>query len=119
MAEKAYVDQPTSDIEPLNPPHRLLMAPGPTNVDPRVLTAMSKPTVGQFDPYMFKAMGEVQKMLRTIFKTDNERTMVVDGIALRHRSGVRIGDRTGRPGAGLLRGALRHAAQGDCGALRR
>ncbi|WP_171002738.1 pyridoxal-phosphate-dependent aminotransferase family protein [Bifidobacterium moukalabense] len=79
MAEKAYADQPTSDIEPLNPPHRLLMAPGPTNVDPRVLTAMSKPTVGQFDPYMFKAMGEVQKMLRTIFKTGNERTMVVDG----------------------------------------
>ncbi len=79
MAEKAYADQPTSGIEPLDPPHRLLMAPGPTNVDPRVLAAMSKPTVGQFDPYMFKAMDEVQSMLRTIFKTRNKQTMVVDG----------------------------------------
>ena len=79
MAEKAYADQPTSGIEPLDPPHRLLMAPGPTNVDPRVLAAMSKPTVGQFDPYMFKAMDEVQSMLRTIFKTHNKQTMVVDG----------------------------------------
>ncbi|KAE8129558.1 MULTISPECIES: pyridoxal-phosphate-dependent aminotransferase family protein [Bifidobacterium] len=66
-------------IAPLNPPHRLLMAPGPVNVDPRVLQAMSKPTVGQFDPYMFKVMGEVQEMLRTIFKTENKQTMVVDG----------------------------------------
>lgn len=66
-------------IEPLDPPHRLLMAPGPTNVDPRVLAAMSKPTIGQFDPYMFRVMDEVQAMLRTIFKTGNEQTMVVDG----------------------------------------
>lgn len=69
----------TSAIKPINPPHRLLMAPGPVNVDPRVLTAMSKPTVGQFDPYMFKVMDEVQTMFRTIFKTDNQQTMVVDG----------------------------------------
>lgn len=66
-------------IEPLNPPHRLLMAPGPVNVDPRVLAAMSKPTVGQFDPYMFRVMDEVQRMLRVVFKTRNRRTMVVDG----------------------------------------
>ena len=39
-------------IEPLDPPHRLLMAPGPTNVDPRVLAAMSKPTVGQFADFL-------------------------------------------------------------------
>ncbi|HAK72183.1 pyridoxal-phosphate-dependent aminotransferase family protein [Bifidobacterium sp. UBA6881] len=72
------MEQNTS-FKPVNPPHRLLMAPGPTNVDPRVLAAMSKPTVGQFDPYMFKIMGEVQSMLRIIFKTSNTQTMVVDG----------------------------------------
>lgn len=66
-------------IEPVDPPHRLLMAPGPVNVDPRVLSAMAKPTVGQFEPYMFRVMAEVQSMYRVIFKTDNERTMVVDG----------------------------------------
>ncbi|MCI1832009.1 MAG: alanine--glyoxylate aminotransferase family protein [Bifidobacterium sp.] len=68
-----------SAIEPLNPPHRLLMAPGPVNVDPRVLSAMAKPTVGQFDPYMFTVMEDVQRMFRIIFKTGNEQTMVVDG----------------------------------------
>ena len=79
MATTAYPMQTTPRIDPLVPPHRLLMAPGPTNVDPRVLAAMSKPTVGQFDPYMFKAMDEVQTMLRSIFKTNNTQTMVVDG----------------------------------------
>ncbi len=69
----------TLPVEPLNPPHRLLMAPGPVNVDPRVLAAMSKPTVGQFDPYMFRVMREVQDMLRVAFKTRNRQTMVVDG----------------------------------------
>lgn len=79
MATTAYPMQTTPRIDLLDPPHRLLMAPGPTNVDPRVLAAMSKPTVGQFDPYMFKAMDEVQTMLRSIFKTNNTQTMVVDG----------------------------------------
>lgn len=79
MATTAYPMQTTPRIDPLDPPHRLLMTPGPTNVDPRVLAAMSKPTVGQFDPYMFKAMDEVQTMLRSIFKTNNTQTMVVDG----------------------------------------
>lgn len=73
------VDAQAMQVEALNPPHRLLMAPGPVNVDPRVLSAMSQPTVGQFDPYMFKVMGEVQLMLRSIFKTSNEQTFVVDG----------------------------------------
>lgn len=41
-------------ISRINPPHRLLMAPGPTTVDPRILSAMALPTVGQFDPYMLK-----------------------------------------------------------------
>ena len=68
-----------ANIKPLNPPHRLLMAPGPINVDPRVLAAMAKPTVGQFDPYMFEAMAQVQEMFRTIFKTHNTQTMVIDG----------------------------------------
>ena len=68
-----------ANIKPLNPPHRLLMAPGPVNVDPRVLAAMAKPTVGQFDPYMFDVMTQVQELFRTIFKTHNNQTMVVDG----------------------------------------
>ena len=72
-------NQSAKAIRPLNPPHRLLMAPGPVNVDPRVLAAMAKPTIGQFDPYMFQAMGEVQELFRAIFKTSNQQTLVVDG----------------------------------------
>ncbi len=66
-------------ISRINPPHRLLMAPGPTTVDPRILSAMSLPTVGQFDPYMLKIMGEVQEMLRYAFKAPGYEALMVDG----------------------------------------
>lgn len=66
-------------IERLNPPRRLIMSPGPTTVDPRILTAMALPTVGQFDPYMLKIMGEVQAMLRYAMKSDYDTTLMVDG----------------------------------------
>lgn len=66
-------------IARINPPHRLLMAPGPTTVDPRILSAMAMPTVGQFDPYMLKIMGEVQEMLRYTFKAPGYEALMVDG----------------------------------------
>ena len=37
-------------FEPLSPPPRRLMGPGPVDVDPRVLQAMALPLLGQFDP---------------------------------------------------------------------
>ena len=37
-------------FEDLDPPKRLLMGPGPINAHPRVLAAMAKPLLGQFDP---------------------------------------------------------------------
>ena len=37
-------------FEELNPSPRLLMGPGPVDVDPLVLRAMSMPMLGQFDP---------------------------------------------------------------------
>lgn len=72
-------ERTAQQVEALNPPHRLLMSPGPVNVDPRVLSAMAQPTVGQFDPYMFTVMNDVQLMFRSIFKTTNTQTFVVDG----------------------------------------
>ncbi len=66
-------------IARINPPHRLLMAPGPTTVDPRILSAMALPTVGQFDPYMLKIMSEVQEMLRYTFKAPGYEALMVDG----------------------------------------
>ena len=39
-----------------HPPARILMGPGPSNADPRVLLAMAKPLVGHLDPEFIKIM---------------------------------------------------------------
>lgn len=61
----------------LNPPLRTLMGPGPSDVHPRVLEAMSKPTVGHLDPYYLQVMDGMQGMLRQLFRTENEMTMAI------------------------------------------
>ncbi len=64
---------------PLNPPVRVLMGPGPSDIHPRVLTAMSRPTVGHLDPYYLQLMTGMQGMLRELFCTKNEMTMAISG----------------------------------------
>jgi len=68
----------------LNPSPRLLMGPGPINVDPRVLRAMSMPLLGQFDPEFTAYMNETMVLYRQLFQTGN-RTFLVDGTA---RAGI-------------------------------
>ena len=65
----------------LNPPPRLLMGPGPINVDPRVLRAMAMPMLGQFDPAFTNYMNEVMVLLRQVFATANHWSLLVDGTA--------------------------------------
>lgn len=65
----------------LNPPPRLLMGPGPINVDPRVLRAMSMPMLGQFDPAFTTYMNEVMTLVRQVFVTQNHWSLLVDGTA--------------------------------------
>jgi (S)-ureidoglycine---glyoxylate transaminase len=72
-------------LEPFDPPHRLLMGPGPVNADPRVLRAMAAPLVGQFDPVMTAAMNRAMALYRRVFRTANQATFLVDGTA---RAGV-------------------------------
>lgn len=62
---------------PLNPPVRLLMGPGPSEIHPRVLRALSANTVGHLDPYYLTLMSDMQQMLRTLFRTQNPMTMAV------------------------------------------
>jgi len=62
---------------PLNPPIRTLMGPGPSDIHPRVLEAIGKPTVGHLDPYYLQIMNELQRMLRDLFQTTNEMTMAI------------------------------------------
>lgn len=63
----------------VNPPRRVLMGPGPSDIAPRVLAALSAPTVGHLDPYFLKVMDESQAMLRQVFRTRNELTLAVSG----------------------------------------
>lgn len=66
-------------LAPLDPPRRILMGPGPSDVHPRVSAAMAAPTVGHLDPYFLKVMTETQEMLREVFCTQNQLTLAVSG----------------------------------------
>src|SRR5512134_697923 len=68
-------------IEPVNPPQRLLMGPGPINADPRVLRVMSLPLLGQFDPVFREYMRQASALYREVFQTTNRWTLLVDGTA--------------------------------------
>jgi alanine-glyoxylate transaminase / serine-glyoxylate transaminase / serine-pyruvate transaminase len=61
------------------PPQRILMGPGPSDVSPRVLAAMARPTIGHLDPQFVAMMDEVKAMLQYAFQTQNELTMPVSG----------------------------------------
>jgi alanine-glyoxylate transaminase/serine-glyoxylate transaminase/serine-pyruvate transaminase len=64
-------------IQSFHPPVRTLMGPGPSDVNPRILEAMSRPTIGHLDPVFVDMMDEMKGMLRTVFQTKNELTMPV------------------------------------------
>ncbi|MCB1850850.1 MAG: alanine--glyoxylate aminotransferase family protein [Gammaproteobacteria bacterium] len=65
------------DIRSFNPPVRTLMGPGPSDVHPRVLEALSRPTIGHLDPLFVGMMEEVKTLLQYAFQTDNALTMPV------------------------------------------
>lgn len=64
-------------ITPFHPPQRILMGPGPSDVSPRVLEALSRPTIGHLDPVFVSFMDEMKMLLKYAFQTDNELTMPV------------------------------------------
>lgn len=62
-----------------DPPRRVLMGPGPSDVPSRVLEAMARPTIGHLDPAFVALMDEIKVLLRGAFRTENELTMPVSG----------------------------------------
>ena len=50
-----------------NPPLRTLMGPGPSDVHPRILSALARPTIGHLDPQFVAMMDEVKTMLQYVF----------------------------------------------------
>lgn len=59
------------------PPHRTLMGPGPSDVHPRILEALGRPTIGHLDPAFVGMMDEVKSLLQYAFQTQNSLTMPV------------------------------------------
>src|SRR5499426_2534618 len=63
----------------LLPGPRVLLGPGPSMADPRVLRAMSTPLLGQFDPEFTAIMNEVVELTRFAFQTSAARAFPVPG----------------------------------------
>jgi alanine-glyoxylate transaminase/serine-glyoxylate transaminase/serine-pyruvate transaminase len=53
------------------------MGPGPSDVHPRVLAALARPTIGHLDPAFIDLMDEVKLLLQYAFRTQNELTLPV------------------------------------------
>ena len=68
-----------TNYKDLSTPQRILLGPGPSMVDPRVLGAMAHPLTGHLDPLFIQVMNEVQEMLRQVFQTKNRLTVPVSG----------------------------------------
>lgn len=60
-----------------HPPQRTLMGPGPSDIHPRVLGALSRPTIGHLDPAFIAMMDELKGLIQYAFKTDNALTLPV------------------------------------------
>lgn len=60
-----------------HPPVRTLMGPGPSDVNPRILEAMARPTIGHLDPVFVEMMDEMKDLLRYAFQCDYPLTMPV------------------------------------------
>ncbi len=63
----------------VNPPPRILMGPGPSNVHPRVLQAMAASVVGHLDPYFQSVMDDTMLLLKELFRTGNNLTFPISG----------------------------------------
>jgi alanine-glyoxylate transaminase/serine-glyoxylate transaminase/serine-pyruvate transaminase len=54
-------------MQSFQPPRRILMGPGPSDVSPRVLAALARPTIGHLDPEFQALMEEIKGALQRLF----------------------------------------------------
>lgn len=59
------------------PPLRTLLGPGPSDVNPRILAAIGRPTIGHLDPEFIRLMDEIKLLLQYAFKTSNSLTLPI------------------------------------------
>ncbi|MEE9285754.1 MAG: alanine--glyoxylate aminotransferase family protein [Dehalococcoidia bacterium] len=70
---------PERSVGELSPPQRLLLGPGPANIDPRVRRALATPLLGHLDPAFLSIMDDTVFLLRKVFQTSNQLTIPVSG----------------------------------------
>jgi len=68
---------PKNNIRSFVPPVRTLMGPGPSDVHPRILSALARPTIGHLDPRFIAMMDEMKHLLQYAFQTENHLTIPV------------------------------------------
>lgn len=77
MADKPQRVRERKTYEAFEPPKRVLLGPGPSPVERRVLEAMAAPVLGHLDPLFLRCMDDIQEMLRYVFETDNRVTVPI------------------------------------------
>src|SRR6266540_6536744 len=77
MANQAQGIRERKTFELFQPPKRVLLGPGPSPVEDRVLEAMAAPVLGHLDPLFLRCMDDIQEMLRYVFETDNRVTVPI------------------------------------------
>lgn len=65
------------EFSSFHPSRRILMGPGPSDVSARVLSALSRPTIGHLDPDFIALMDEIKQLLQYAFQTENALTLPV------------------------------------------
>ena len=79
MSQSTHDRDAAAGFGPFAPPTRRLLGPGPSDVHPRVLAAMARPTIGHLDPAFVGMMEQVKELLRYAFQTTNAVTFPISG----------------------------------------
>jgi len=111
-------------LKSFEPPRRILMGPGPSDVSPRVLSALSRPTIGHLDPAFQGLMEEIKDALSRLMNAPGYACLPlpapgtagmeaaimnllepgdVAAVAVNGQFGERMVDMAGRAGAEVLR----------------
>src|SRR5213594_2157996 len=77
MADRPQRIRERTTYEKFQPPKRVLLGPGPSPVEDRVLEAMTAPVLGHLDPLFLRCMDDIQEMLRYVFETENRVTVPI------------------------------------------
>src|SRR5688572_29011368 len=60
-------------------PQRTLMRPGPSDLPPRLLEALARPTIRHLDPAFLQIMDDIRAKLKQVIRTQNDMTLAVSG----------------------------------------